>query len=202
MILLIRHGETALNAARVVQPEDTPLNARGEQQAVRLAARVLELGVARVLSSDLLRARMTAEALVQATGVSVEHSVLLRERDFGEIRGKAYAEIGQDIFKRDYLPKGGESWPQFEERARIAWQRVQDLAGASSGNLAVVTHGLMCAAIAAQFLCLGEGQRLPERWGNTSLTICDPAPPHAVRVLNCVRHLKDGDDDKSAPSGI
>src|SRR5690242_1176708 len=89
MILLIRHGETALNAARVVQPEDTPLSERGIAQAARLAQSLAKLGVAHVLSSDLPRARATADALVRSTGAAIEDSVLLQERNFGDIRGRA-----------------------------------------------------------------------------------------------------------------
>ena len=36
-LLLIRHGETALNVPRVLQPADTPLSARGMAQAEALA---------------------------------------------------------------------------------------------------------------------------------------------------------------------
>ncbi|HIF20390.1 MAG TPA: hypothetical protein EYQ27_00445 [Gemmatimonadetes bacterium] len=56
MIYLIRHGQTAYNAAAVIQPADTPLNERGLDQADRLAARLGALGVAHVLASDLPRA--------------------------------------------------------------------------------------------------------------------------------------------------
>ncbi|HIC52947.1 MAG TPA: phosphoglycerate mutase, partial [Gemmatimonadetes bacterium] len=53
MIYLIRHGETALNAAAVVQPADTPLNERGKRQAQLLANRLAELEVTHVVASDL-----------------------------------------------------------------------------------------------------------------------------------------------------
>jgi probable phosphoglycerate mutase len=202
MILLIRHGETAFNAARVIQPEDTPLSERGLAQAERVAARAAELGVERVLSSDLPRARSTAEAIARASGAPIVESALLQERNFGEIRGRAYAEIGRDIFAREYLPPGGESWPQFEARVQEAWRQVVELRGSLRGNLAVVTHGLVCRAIAELFLVLEQGQSVPARWGNTSLTLCDPTAPHTVRLLNSVEHLSPGSDDHSAPSGI
>jgi probable phosphoglycerate mutase len=204
MILLVRHGETALNAARVVQPEDTPLNERGQRQAQRIAVRLAELGVERLLSSDLPRAHMTAQAIERTTGASIEHMPLLQERSFGALRGKPYADIGRDIFALDYVPPGGEAWPEFDARVRRAWARVIELAAALSGNLAVVTHGLVCRAVAEQFLALPAGQSVPLRWGNTSLTLCDPAPPHAVHLLNSITHLdlEDGGDDQAAPSGM
>ena len=56
-ILLVRHGETALNAARVMQPADTPLSERGLAQARAVARRLAQRGrVAALLSSDLPRA--------------------------------------------------------------------------------------------------------------------------------------------------
>src|SRR3954466_4871509 len=66
-ILLIRHGETGGNAARVVQTPDTPLNDRGIAQAARLAER-LGRGFVHILCSDLWRARMTAEPLLTRGG--------------------------------------------------------------------------------------------------------------------------------------
>ncbi len=52
-IFIVRHGETASNAARVVQTPETPLNERGLEQTQRLARRLAEAGIARILSSDL-----------------------------------------------------------------------------------------------------------------------------------------------------
>jgi probable phosphoglycerate mutase len=201
MIYLIRHGETELNATRVVQPADTPLNARGVRQAELLAERLRTAGITQVLCSDLPRACMTAEPLVRATSARIDHSDLLQERSFGDLRGRPYAELQADIFAADFEPPAGESWSVFHDRVARAWQRVAELARSANGNFAVVTHGLVCGSIASRFLRLPVGQPVPARWGNTSLTICDGGPPHAVELLNCVAHLA-GDYDGSAPSGL
>ena len=201
MIHLIRHGETELNATRVVQPFDTPLNGRGERQAARLAQRLATAGIVHVLCSDLPRARMTAAPLVRATGASVEYTPLLQERNFGDLRGRPYAELREDIFARDFVPPGGESWSEFDARVDEAWRKVAAVADLTQGGLAVVTHGLVCASIASRLLHLPVGQAAPLRWGNTSVTICARETPHAVQLLNCVAHLH-GDDDQAAPSGL
>jgi len=201
VIYLIRHGETELNATRVVQPASTPLNARGQSQAARLAQRLAAIGVEHVLCSDLERARMTADPVVRATSARIEYTPLLQERNFGDLRGRPYSELREDIFARDFAPPNGESWPEFDARVSEAWQRVAALAGGVRGNLVVVTHGLVCGSIAPRFLKLGSGQIVPERWGNTSVTTCERAAPHAVQLLNCVAHLQ-GDDDQAAPSGL
>ena len=52
-LLLIRHGETALGAAHVIQRADTPLPERGVVQADRLPPRLAALGVSLILSSEL-----------------------------------------------------------------------------------------------------------------------------------------------------
>jgi 2,3-bisphosphoglycerate-dependent phosphoglycerate mutase len=201
MIYLIRHGETELNATRVVQPADTPLNARGLRQAERLALRLASAGIERVLCSDLPRAMMTAEPLARAASARIEHSALLQERNFGDLRGRPYAEIGADIFAQDFAPPNGEGWPEFHARVARAWALAAELAAGCRGHLAVVTHGLVCGSVAGRFLQLAPGMPVPARWGNTSVTSCDAAPPHAVQLLNCVAHLGD-DQDGSAPSGL
>ena len=95
-LLLIRHGETALNVARVLQPADTPLSARGVMQAEALARRLATLDVVAIVSSDLPRALCTAEAIAAATGAPIETSALLQERNFGDWRGQPWdAQIGR-----------------------------------------------------------------------------------------------------------
>ena len=191
MIFLIRHGETAGNAARIVQRPDIPLSARGLAQAERLARRLASEGVAAILSSDLARARQTAECLQRVTGAPLTFEPLLHERNFGDIRGTAYADLDFDIFAPDYEPPNGESWSVFHARVDRAWERVQALAAASDGNLAVVTHGLVCRSLAGRHLCLPEGAIVPERWENTSVTIVECPAPWRVTLLNCVAHLDD-----------
>ena len=198
MIFLIRHGETLGNASRIVQLPDSPLSPRGVAQAERLARRLAAEGVAQILSSDFARAVTTAQALQRATGAPLAYEPLLEERSFGDLRGRAYADLGFDMFAPDYVPPNGESWPAFHARVDRAWERVQALATATDGNLAVVTHGLVCRSLAARHLSLPVGAVAPERWENTSLTLVDCPAPWQVRLLNCVAHL---DDLETAPVG-
>jgi broad specificity phosphatase PhoE len=191
VIFLIRHGETAGNAARIVQRPDVPLSPRGIAQAERLAQRLAREGVARIVSSDLARARQTAEALARVTGAPLGFEVLLHERNFGDIRGTAYAQLGFDMFAPDYAPPNGETWAVFHARVDRAWARVQALAAATDGNLAVVTHGLVCRSLAGRHLELPEGVVAPERWENTSVTVIACPAPWRVTLLNCIAHLGD-----------
>jgi probable phosphoglycerate mutase len=191
VIFLIRHGETPGNAARIVQRPDIPLSARGLAQAERLARRLANAGIAAILSSDLARAAMTAEHLARTTGLPIAFEPLLHERNFGDIRGTAYADLGFDPFDPDYAPPNGESWAVFHARVDRAWARIQAEAAATSGHLAVVTHGLVCKSLAGRHLALPDGESVPERWENTSVTIVDARAPWRVALLNCCAHLDD-----------
>ena len=200
-IFLIRHGETVGNASRTVQLPDSPLSPRGVAQAERLARRLASEGIARIVSSDFARAATTAERLRRATGVPLAFEPLLQERNFGDLRGTPYAELGFDMFDPDYAPPNGERWPVFHARVDRAWARVQELATATDGHLAVVTHGLVCRSLAGRHLVLSDGASVPERWENTSLTVVDGPAPWHVRLLNCIAHLEDLDAASLADSG-
>jgi probable phosphoglycerate mutase len=190
MILVVRHGETPSNAARVIQRPDTPLSDVGIRQAERLAERLAATGIARLLSSDLRRAVMTAERVAARTGVPLELEPLLQERNFGDIRGTAYAALDFDIFGPDYAPPGGESWDAFHDRAACAWERVRVAAAETPGTLAVITHGLVCRAFVERH-CASDPALAPalQGWANASVTTIDAAAPWHVRVVNCTAHL-------------
>jgi broad specificity phosphatase PhoE len=66
---------------------------------------------------------------------------------------------------------------------------VAELAAATAPNLAVVTHGLVCASLATRVLRLEAGRAGPLAFANTALTIVDAAPPWRVRLLACTAHL-------------
>src|SRR5437660_332293 len=201
-IFLIRHGETLGNASRTVQLPDNPLSPRGIAQAELLARRLEREGIAVILSSDFARAAATAERLEQTTGAPVRHDPLLQERNFGDIRGTPYAELGFDMFALDYALPHGETWEAFHARVDRAWGLVQEAAAAAGGHLAVVTHGLVCRSLAGRHLVLPDGEAVPLRWENTSLTIVDGRAPWRVRLLNCIAHLDDLDVLPLRGSGV
>jgi len=194
-LVMIRHGETALNRDRVMQPADTPLSDRGKEQVLRLAQRLSTEGITRILASDLPRAAMTAQALSDETGVGVEFESLLQERNFGRLRGQRFIDLEtQDIdpFAENYEPEEGETWQEFDQRVTHAWSRIQS-ALPSDGILAVVTHGLVCAALLrnhldAQAHVTDNGRLYPFR--NASFTRIESSSPWRVELLNCAEHLE------------
>lgn len=91
-LILVRHGETDWNAQHRWQGHsDTELNDAGREQA-RLLAGVLEQ-VDALYSSDLARARETAEILAGTVGLEIRFDRRLRERGFGAWEGLTTDEI-------------------------------------------------------------------------------------------------------------
>ncbi|MFL6673903.1 MAG: histidine phosphatase family protein [Massilia sp.] len=167
-ILLIRHGETAWNAERRLQGHlDIALNPEGERQAGALAKALEGERIDAIVSSDLRRARQTADAVARLQRKPVQLDSALRERCYGGFEGLLYAEIEQRFpaeftawQQRDIdaaLPLGancGETFRQFYARATGA---ILGLAAAHAGKtLALVAHGgvLECAYRAALGLAL------------------------------------------------
>ena len=188
-ILLVRHGETDGNAARILQRPDEPLNERGIRQAERLAQRLSARGFVRILCSDLLRARMTAAPLAARSGITIEESPLLQERNFGDLRGVPYAELTENPFGPDFAPPNGEDWPAFHARVADAFALIASRRRSVNGTLVVVTHGLVCHALVERHALLPRGVVVPERFDNTSITMLHEDAPHGVTLLNCTRHL-------------
>lgn len=205
-LLLIRHGETALNVARVLQPADTPLSERGVAQAEALALRLAAVGVRAIVSSDLPRALLTAQAIATATGAPIETTPLLQERNFGDWRGQTYDGMAINPLTMVEAPPNGESTPAFEQRVAAAFTHVlarhAAIVGASGGTLAIVTHGLVIRALLAAHVQLADDMLQPTHLGNTSLSIVGATPPHLVSRLNCTQHLTAAArDDARALSG-
>ena len=187
----LRHGETALNAARVVQPADTPLSPRGLAQAAAAARRLASAGAAALLSSDLPRAHQTAEAVAAATGLPLQFEPLLRERNFGDWRGRAHDSLGFDLTDIPDKPPNGESLAEFLARVAQAWQAVCARRAALGGPLIVVSHGLVIRAVLEHHAHRAHDGApvLPPRMANTSLSIIEADAPHRLLLADCTRHL-------------
>jgi 2,3-bisphosphoglycerate-dependent phosphoglycerate mutase len=113
-ILLIRHGETAWNAIKRLQGHlDIPLNAEGERQAGALGRALCDEPLDAIISSDLQRARQTAQAIAAPRGMTVQLDRGLRERCYGAFEGMLYADIS-----RRY-PEAYAAWQAREIDARF-----------------------------------------------------------------------------------
>jgi probable phosphoglycerate mutase len=148
-LLLIRHGETAWNAEGRIQGQlDVPLSARGVWQAGQLAQRLADESIDAVISSNLSRARLTAEPLAQALRLPVTVEPRLGERHFGRFQGHTADEIAArwpDDFQR--WRQRDPDWPIPEgESGAIFGMRVLDALADlcvrhAGGCVAVIAHG-------------------------------------------------------------
>jgi broad specificity phosphatase PhoE len=188
-ILLVRHAETDGNAARILQRPEVPLNERGLRQAEQLAQRLAADGFVHILCSDLLRARMTAAPLADRSGLTIEESSLLQERNFGDLRGLAYASLAENPFGPDVAPPNGEDWPTFHARVADAFAFIVDRRRNVNGTLVVITHGLVCRALVERHALVPDGVLVPERFDNTGVTVLHEHAPHGASLINCTRHL-------------
>src|SRR5262245_16808019 len=119
LVLVARHGETEWNRERRIQGhEDVALSETGRAQARALAERLKRAPCARVVSSDLVRAKETAEAVAAALGLRVETDPRLREQHLGEWQGLTFPEVRlrhPDLARRfaerdpDVRPPGGQT---------------------------------------------------------------------------------------------
>lgn len=187
-IIFIRHGETLLNAARTIQPADTPLAPRGLAQAEHMAARVRALKPAAILASDMPRAWQTAEAISRQTGLHPVSTDLLWERNFGDLRGRPHDTLSFNAMEMLEAPANGESMADFHARITQALAFAASHRACIDGPLIVVSHGLVIKALLENNVDLGP-HALPERIGNTSLTIISAQSPHRAELVNCTAHL-------------
>lgn len=167
--LAIRHAESTMNAAGLWQGQaDPPLSPRGREQARALAEALQGRGVAGLVSSDLSRARQTAELLGDVLGLAPWLEPDLREMDVGSWSGQPHAELVArypDEVGRvragdwDVRPGGGETRREVRERATAALGRAR--VRMPGGLLAVVTHmGVLRAVVPGISLANAEARRL------------------------------------------
>ena len=176
-LLLLRHGESEWNALGRWQGwADPPLSPEGEDQA-REAGRLLAgTGFGAAVSSDLQRARRTAELAGAALGLGpVQVEPGLREYDVGEWSGLTRAEIetrwpgALDEWRQGRLVAmpGGETRSAFEARIAETMARLADRF--PGGTVLVITHG---GVISTLERALGAAQRrlahLGGRWVEAS----------------------------------
>lgn len=93
-IYIVRHGQSEYNAQkRMAGHADTPLTNHGEIQAQQLAQELVHIHFDAVFSSDLIRAKRTAEIIALEKKLAVKTTEWLREQHFGRFEGASYEEF-------------------------------------------------------------------------------------------------------------
>jgi broad specificity phosphatase PhoE len=155
VLYLVRHGETIWNVEGRYQGQlDPPLNDRGQRQAHATAAQLAPLNFAAIFSSDLARARQTAETLADITGLPVQLEPRLREINQGEWQGVLIEHIRRRwpdelyAWEQDpwqHQPPGGETLDQLQQRLFGAIDEI--MARHPKDPVAVFSHKLPIALL-------------------------------------------------------
>ncbi|WP_419853547.1 histidine phosphatase family protein [Candidatus Poriferisodalis sp.] len=146
MLIVVRHGRTRANAAGLLQGRvDNELDEVGVQQANQIAAALARADQRpdRIISSPLLRARQTARATAEFTGLDISIDDRWAELDYGEWDGIPIADVQVSDWQRwradsDFAPPGGESLAQLNSRVGAACDELT--AVAADRNVAIFTH--------------------------------------------------------------
>lgn len=165
---MLRHGQTEYNAARRMQGQlDTVLSAAGVEQARAAAQQLKGAGITRIVSSDLSRARHTAEIVAAALGVDVTEDPRLRETHLGQWQGLTHEEVdnahrGARAYWRNnpsWAPPGGESRLEVARRARpVVDELIASYPQWQDNAVLFVAHGGTISALTSNLLGFGEGQ--------------------------------------------
>ena len=170
MIWLVRHGQTEFNAAgRIQGAKDSPLTAKGIEQARRIGARVCELvpAEARIIASPLGRTQHTARLIREASGLPapIETDARLAEISLGEWDGMLREDIrklapafdaGESRWNWYFNAPGGDSYEALAERLG-GW--LED-ARAHAGPIVAVSHGVAGRILRGLFLQLPRDEAL------------------------------------------
>ena len=207
-VVLVRHGQTDMTAARCYAGGGTPgaaLNARGRTEAARAADLVHRIGdeawpdlprPSAVVSSTMLRSQQTAAALGRRLGVEVELDDAFEELRFGEWEGLTAPEIearwpGQlgrwhaDPVQR---ARGGESMQDVADRVGPALHRLLDTH--AGRTVVVATHTIVIRTAAGTVAGVEPHGWSLLRIPPASLTILRLWPDaHEITVLGCPSDL-------------
>ena len=154
MLILVRHGQTAVNAGGRLQGRvDAPLTELGHAQAAAIAGALSDASF--VVSSPLLRARETA-AHISADVVVDDRWT---ELDYGELDQMPLHEVPADLWAHwradpSFAPPGGESLVALGDRVREACSELA--ARATTEDVVVVSHVSPIKAAVAWALAVGD----------------------------------------------
>jgi broad specificity phosphatase PhoE len=199
ILLLARHGETAFNAERRWQGHhDAPLSATGRAQAQALAERIAREQPVALYSSDLPRARETAEAIARQSGLEPVFDARWREVDVGEWLGLAPDEVEarHPEGSARWLAGGtgweqGESYPEMAARGIAIARAVAERHAGAERPVVCVTHGGVIRAIVMQVLQMPDSARRLLATGPTAtVTLIDASGPDwRLKSFNDSGHL-------------
>lgn len=196
-VTLIRHGQTWWNAdGRWQGQANVGLNPTGLEQATRVAEHLRGADINAIYSSDLIRARQTANAIADCLGLPVITDARLREIDVGEWQGLTNDEVLQWDAERLYAVRAGgytarrpsgESMQDVANRALAFFEEV--IAARPGQHLIFVSHGGTIRMLLYALQLLNESHTTVENTSRTVLIRTEPSASWQVDSFNVVDHL-------------
>lgn len=185
---LVRHGVTDWNLeGRMQGKNDIPLNEEGRNQAKLLGVRMAGESWDYIYSSDMTRARETADIIAHHMGMTVSaYDSLLAERAFGQLEGTT---------EEDRIQRWGEAWRELDhggeprdEVIRRGMSMLEEMDRRHPGKrVLVISHGAVIGALVEtlfpDFGYLGLK--------NTCVNVLEKTEDGWSCLLhNCVKHLQ------------
>jgi broad specificity phosphatase PhoE len=176
-IFLVRHGQTDANFYHVVQGQrDTPLNQTGRKQAKDVSKKLKDVNANVVVSSDLKRAKETAEIISRTCGIPLILDKRLREMNLGSWEGKSFEEVMKEP-SAEIWSKNPSQWKtDNSETLKEVQERMVDAIyefASKYNNLIIVSHGIAIST----FVIYSKGISLDKMWDylpdNTSVVEID-----------------------------
>lgn len=152
---IVRHGETEWNVKGFVQGHgDSPLTQNGIKEIKKLSKELKNEKFDLAFSSDLLRAKRTAEILAAEHKLTVETNKLLKERSFGHLEGatreefKQWAKAWENLEKEERFAYKSDGIESDEETSTRLIQFIRDVAIANPGKkVLIVSHGAIIKSL-------------------------------------------------------
>ena len=199
-IMLIRHGVTQWNAERRLQGQsDVNLAPDGVHQARELAIHFPFSTVDAIYTSDLGRAKTTAEVIASKFNLEITLMPEFREINFGEWEGRKLEEVAKEqplefekFFKKPdmLLIKGGETFAELQSRTMAALRKIVNAHQSGNQHIVIITHGAAIRVILAQILEMPLRKIWSIQQYNTAVNILrvdDGAL--SVELMNSTHHL-------------
>lgn len=179
-LYITRHGETEWNIQKRMQGwKNSNLTERGIANAKALGESLKETEFNRVYCSPLDRTKHTTELILNGRDIEVVYEENLREIHLGEVEGlnqqeanAVHSDFSIHFWEKPHLykAKSGEDFYQVRERVVKTLDKI--IAENPTGNVLIVTHGVILKTIHSYFKNLPM-ERLwdPPFIYDTSLTI-------------------------------
>ena len=143
-LILVRHGQTEHNVAGIAQGwGDSALSPSGREQVLRLAERLAAIAPTALYCSPLGRAKATAQAIADQTGLPVVEMDELREMNYGVWEGRSFLDVRREHEQlyRQWIADAEARCPDGESHGDVRRRLEQAIGKIRDERAVLVSHG-------------------------------------------------------------